>query len=267
MSDATPREQIRFACPTCKRPLRSGDHVLCCDACNRTYPIVGGIPDFLSQTSLASSTARIARAMDFFAPIYESRLLAAVLLNLSGVRGSAQFIDRIARLHAESLQGITGAVLDVACGPATYTRRLASPSRSVYGIDISMGVLQQGTAYVAREGITGVRLARARVEELPFADTVFDGAVCSGALHLFPDTVRSLREIARTLKPGAPLSVQTFIAGTTIINRLLQNRSWLHSFKLDELPPYLTEAGFEAFQPEVDGIVLTFRARKAMPPS
>ena len=65
------------------------------------------------------------------------------------------------------------------------------------------------------------------------------------------------------MKPGAPLSVQTFVAGKTVINRLLQNRSWLHTFKLDELSPSLTEAGFERFQPELDGIVLTFSAHKA----
>jgi ubiquinone/menaquinone biosynthesis C-methylase UbiE len=120
-------------------------------------------------------------------------------------------------------------------------------------------------AYVARDNIPGVHLARARVEELPFEDAVFDGGICSGSLHLFPDTVLSLREIARTLKPGAPLSVQTFISGKTVINRLLQKRSWLHTFKLDELQQYLAEAGFEEFQPELEGIVLTFRARKGMP--
>jgi ubiquinone/menaquinone biosynthesis C-methylase UbiE len=161
------------------------------------------------------------------------------------------------------LKDITGSVLDVACGPATYSRRIASPTRNVYGIDISMGVLRQGMTYLARDGVLGVHLARARVEVLPFENAVFDGGVCSGSLHLFPDTVLSLREIARTMKPGAPLSVQTFVAGNTIINRLLQNRSWLHTFELVELQQYLTEAGFEGFRPELEGIVLTFSARKA----
>ena len=158
-------------------------------------------------------------------------------------------------------------MLDVACGPATYSRRLASQSRNVYGIDISMGVLRQGMIFVERAGVLGVHLARASVDELPFEDAVFDGAICSGSLHLFPDTVLSLREIARTMKPGASLSVQTFVAGKTTINRLLQNRSWLHTFEPTKLQKSLTEAGFEAFQPEVDGIVLTFSARKAMPPA
>jgi ubiquinone/menaquinone biosynthesis C-methylase UbiE len=128
-----------------------------------------------------------------------------------------------------------------------------------------MGVLRQGMTNVARAGVLGVHLARASVDELPFENAVFAGSICSGSLHLFLDTVLSLREIARTMKPGAPISVQTFVAGKTTINRLLQNRSWLHTFKLDELQRYLTEAGFEEFLPELDGIVLMFSARKAIP--
>jgi SAM-dependent methyltransferase len=265
MSETTPIKLVSFACPKCKRPLRSIDNALYCSECNRTYPIADGIADFLSQASLAPDALRIAKAMDFLAPLYESRLFVSVLLKLSGVGGGSRFIDRIASFHSETLKGITGSVLDVACGPATYSRRIASPSRSVYGIDISMGVLRQGMTYVARDGVLGVHLARARVEELPFENAVFDGGVCSGSLHLFLDKVLSLREIARTMKPGAPLSVQTFVAGNTVVNRFMQKRSWLHTFELVELQQYLTEAGFEGFRPELDGIVLTFSARKAMP--
>jgi ubiquinone/menaquinone biosynthesis C-methylase UbiE len=126
-----------------------------------------------------------------------------------------------------------------------------------------MGVLRQGMTYVARDGVSGVHLAQARVEELPFENAVFDGVICSGSLHLFPDTVFALREVARTMKPGAPLSVQTFVAGKTVINRFLQKRSWLHTFELAQLQQDLTEAGFEEFLPELDGIVLTFSACKA----
>lgn len=265
MSEITQIKPISYACPKCKRPLHSSENALQCRQCNQIFLIEGGIPDFLSRVTLAPAASRIAKVMDIVAPIYESRLFVSVLLTLSGIRGKARFIDKIASFHSETLKGITGSVLDVACGPATYTRRIASPSRNANGIDISMGVLRQGMAYIARDNIPGVHLARARVEELPFEDAVFDGGICSGSLHLFPDTVRSLREIARTLKPAAPLSVQTFVSGKTVINRLVQKRSWLHTFKLDELQHYLTEAGFEEFQPELDGIVLTFSARKEMP--
>jgi SAM-dependent methyltransferase len=229
--------------------------------------MINGIPDFISGNSQPgfAPVLRLAKKVDWLAPIYESRLWYQFSLNLGGARHSS--LDSIARFHAESLQGITGSVLDVACGPATYGRRIASPDRNVYGVDISTGMLQKGIEYIAREHIAGVYLARARVEELPFENAVFDGAICSGALHLFPDTIAALREIARTLKLKAPLTVQTFITGNSSLNRLLRllkvNQE-VHRFEIPELQQSLGEAGFEEFRSKVDGIVLTFSARKGM---
>jgi hypothetical protein len=68
------------------------------------------------------------------------------------------------------------------------------------------------------------------------------------------------------MKVGAPLGVQTFVAGgKSGIMRLLGRRRDVHAFELPELEQYLTEAGFEEFLPKLDGIFLTFSARKAMP--
>ena len=118
MSEITLIKPISYACPKCKRPLRSSENALRCNECNQTYSLEGGIPDFLSQVTFAPATSRIAKAMDFVAPIYESRLFVSVLLTLSGIRGKARFIEKIASFHSETLKGITGSVLDVACGPA-----------------------------------------------------------------------------------------------------------------------------------------------------
>jgi hypothetical protein len=86
MSETTPIKTIRFACPKCKRPLQSTENALQCDACNRTYPIADGIPDFLSGNSEddLAPILRIAKGMDILAPIYENRLWYQALLNLAG---------------------------------------------------------------------------------------------------------------------------------------------------------------------------------------
>jgi len=263
MSRTNQTNSIPFVCPKCKHSLRADKLSLYCNKCDRTYPITKEIPDFMSgdQESDLAAIRPIAKFMDLVAPIYESRFWQQ--LNLRLARASKSSLHSLADFHSKSLEGITGAVLDVACGPATYGRRIASSTRSVYGIDISMGILQKGKKYTKRESITGVHLARARVEELPFDNAVFDGAICSGSLHLFPDTLLSLREIARTMKPGAPLSVQTFIEGDTIVNRMLKKQTWVHNFKVAELQQCLGQAGFEGFQWKLDGpIVITFTAHK-----
>ena len=265
MTETTPIKPVSFACPKCKRPLRSVENALQCGECNQAYPIAGGIPDFLSEDLLANIAPnyRDIKKLEFLAPIYETWLWQSFILNLAGGRGSS--IRTIASFISKTLEGITGSVLDVACGPATYGRRIASPDRSVYGIDFSMGTLRQGMTNIARDGLSNIRLARARVEELPFEDAVFDGVICGGCLHLFPDTVLSLREIARTMKAGAPLAVTTFAAGNSLLTHLMKRRRSIHAFELPELQQYLKEAGFEGFESKLDGSFLTFSTCKATP--
>jgi ubiquinone/menaquinone biosynthesis C-methylase UbiE len=156
-------------------------------------------------------------------------------------------------------------VLDVACGPGTFGRHAASASRPVFGIDVSRGMLRQGAAYTAREGVTNMHFARARVEALPFESGFFDAVICCGSLHLFGDTTVALREIARVMKPGAILSVFTFTAGHGGILKCRRVREWIrkhgmHVFELAEMKQYLADSGFEGFRPEVAGSVLEFSA-------
>ena len=264
MSETTPIKRIDFACPKCKRPLRLVDNALHCGECDRTYPIVGGVPNFISDDVLAgvAPNYRWIKMLEFLAPIYEGSLWQSFILSMAGSRNSS--LQSIARFITETLVGVSGSVLDVACGPATYGRRMASSDRSVYGIDFSMGTLQQGMKNIARDGIANIHLARTRVEELPFENAVFDGAICGGSLHLFPDTALALREIARTMKAGAPLAVTTFVSGNSFLSRLMKRRGNMHAFEIPELQQYLTEAGFEGFESKLDGAFIMFSTRKAM---
>jgi SAM-dependent methyltransferase len=264
MNKIASNNQLSFVCPKCKESLKTEINALICTKCNKLYPIYKGIPDFICD-ELKSNLKKIlpiVKFMDLVAPIYETKFWQQLNLKLAGAQNSS--LKSLAIFHSKSLNGVIGNVIDIACGPATYGRRIASPSRCIYGVDISMGILQKGKKYITKEKIGGVRLAHARVEELPFENAVFDGAICSGSLHLFPDTVLSLREIGRTMKKGAPLSVQTFIAGDTIVNKVLKKKNWVHNFEFDELKKYFIDAGFEEFQFQLDGpIVITFSVRKS----
>jgi SAM-dependent methyltransferase len=262
MSESTSINPISFVCPKCKRPLHSTENALQCSECNRIYPIMNGVPDFVSENLQArvDPNYRWITIWNLLAPMYESGLWQSFVLGLAGAGRSS--LRSIANFISETLEGVTGNVLDVACGPATYGRRIASLERSVYGIDFSMGTLQQGMKNILREGICNIHLAQTRVEELPFENAVFDGAICGGSLHLFPDTVLALREVARTLKAGAPLAVTTFVTGDSLAARIVKQRKNMHVFELPELQQYLTEAGFEGFTSKQDGTFITFSTRK-----
>jgi len=155
--------------------------------------------------------------------------------------------------------------------PAPSVEKIASPTREVWGIDVSPGMLRRGAAYATAERTSNLHFARARVEALPFGDASFDAVLCCGSLHLFTDTVAALKEMARVMKPGAVLATFTFTAGEGGLLKYEKFRRWswarhgLHVFALEDSRRDLTSSGFEDFQPEVAWSVLTFSARKRLP--
>jgi SAM-dependent methyltransferase len=255
-----------YFCPKCKNPLgeRSGMSQMHCENCGRNYPIIDGVPDFLIgdfQTGDLDHVFRLSKKVDVLAPIYESIFWGDWVAWLSGAHNTT--VASTADFHTESFKGITGNLLDVACGPSTYGRRLALPTRNIYGIDISLKMLKRGMSFIKRSKIPGIYLSRARVEELPFPNEIFDGVICSGSLHLFPDTAVALREISRTMKKGAPLSVQTIVDwNSMIMGSLKKRKSLTHVFEIPELKKYFLDSGFEGFEPTQDGPSIMFRTRK-----
>ena len=252
-----------YACPKCKRALEPRPGSLYCPACALSYPVLDGIPDFIAQ-DLEHSTSHdlryIAkrdgtRLLNFLISNYETYIYPPVC-NLFG------------GWHSTSLQDRQPAsILDVACGPGTYGRRLASTSRAIYGIDISLSMLRQGVLYVERDGLPNVRFARAMVEALPFPSGLFDAAICAGSLNHFPDTVLALREIHRTMKAGAPLAVMCFVTSNRglLKHKFMRDRverNGGHVFALPDLERYVAEAGFEGLHHRLYGAIVVLSARK-----
>jgi len=254
-----------YACPVCRKPARPIAEVLHCDQCGRDFPDIGGAPDFTIVQSPVRDTQgslvrrAYAKFFDVIAPIYESPLWYQLTLNLSGARGNS--IGSIAEFLQASLASVTGSVLDVACGPATYSRRIALPTRQVYGIDLSVGMLSQGLRYLKKDTLTDVHLARASVMQLPFEAAVFDGAICAGSVHLFRDPGAALVEIGRTMKNGAILAVQTFVPKSGKGRRTVKQRTGFHEFQPEELLKQLTDAGFGEISTFLKGTVLFVRAK------
>jgi ubiquinone/menaquinone biosynthesis C-methylase UbiE len=91
-----------------------------------------------------------------------------------------------------------GALLDVGCGTGSYTAALAERGWDVTGVDISEDMLR-----LARE--RGVRTVRADATSLPFEAASFDAVVSILTNTDFDDLAEVVREIARVLRPGAPL--------------------------------------------------------------
>lgn len=237
-----------FVCPVCKGNLNLNNKWLVCKKCGNEYAVMNGLPRFLPPEywSREENAAVLRKAYAAFfnvlAPIYESAIWYQLTLNLSGARGNS--INSIADFIKHTLSGTTGYILDVACGPATYGRRIATETRMVYGIDLSYGMLRQGLKYLTRENNNRVLLAQATADHLPFAPNTFDGGICAGSLHLFNDPFNVLFEMSNTMKSGSPLALQTFVRDKKEAKPSIKERTGFHFFSAMELKELLDRSRF-----------------------
>ena len=272
-----------YVCPVCKESLTTTANGLCCQREGVEYPIKNGIVDFVTE-DLTKSTSPFLKSIDKIgnvANIYEGPSWYGALNKIHAELGLPT-IEEMAPMLTEMADVKDGLGLDVACGTGFFTRPFAQKMRLVYGIDVSIDMLEKATEYARQKRIENVCFARSRAERLPFRDTAFDGVICSGALHLFPDAEEALGEIARVMKRGARLAVLTLAKqglptlkmifewrvgstspfGEEALEALRVGEEALHFFDVEELQKYLSQTGFKGFAYDIYGPYILFQAEK-----
>jgi len=144
--------------------------------------------------------ARALKSKDLFPAIF-SRHAAAYQARLDQIMatGEARGRERVIELVAAK-PGMR--VLDLACGPATLSRRFAAqvaPQGEVIGVDLAEGMIE----LARRAGIANARFEVMDIEGLAFADASFDAAACGHGLQFAPHLDRALRETHRVLRDGS----------------------------------------------------------------
>lgn len=111
-------------------------------------------------------------------------------------------LRRIQSAAIERLRVVPGQkVLDLGCGPADGTEKLARIGAFAFGLDYSEGMLEKARRQPSCRG----RLLRGDAGALPFRDGTLDKVICTNSFHHYPDQPSALREIRRVLKPGGLL--------------------------------------------------------------
>lgn len=110
--------------------------------------------------------------------------------------------DRSAQLRERIGAGPDDEVLDVACGPGRLSLDLAPHVRSVTGLDLTPGMLEQARAALAESGHANVTLVQGDAAAMPFADGSFSIVISSAAFHHFEAPAKVLSEMARVCRPG-----------------------------------------------------------------
>jgi len=100
-------------------------------------------------------------------------------------------------------------ILDVGCGAGKLLSEAASREYSVFGMDLSFGMLEAAKRNTKRERNLVSPLLQGNIESLPLKDSSFDAVFCLGVIAYLPSEEKALYELARVLKPGGVLVIST----------------------------------------------------------
>lgn len=180
------RNEVELQCPNCEKDLNLRGAEYHCASCQKNYPIIDGIANFL----LNPVDAKIQDEFDSRAE-EKAGTVAAVRYWRPGLHNA---MTRV----VDSLKGSgTGTILDIGCGTGAVSGRWVGEA-TVYGVDCSVSQLK-----IARQA--GLNVYRANALDLPFANEQFDLVTCNEVLQYIADPASLLSEVARVLKPRGRL--------------------------------------------------------------
>lgn len=206
--------QLRIVCPKCMSPqtflaLTEGG-AYACEQCHVVYSMRQGfldlLPDFPARHTFSHTLMEWAPLIRIYnSRWYRYSVLATWLFGMAFHEEYA-LISRIAALKGHEM------LLDLACGPGTYTRPFAQqlPQGVVVGVDLSVPMLSYASARAHQESCQNVLFLHGHAEKLPFPDEEFDHLNCCGALHLFSDLPAALTEMHRVLKHGGKMTATAY---------------------------------------------------------
>ncbi len=194
-------------CPDCGGHLEAAQEELACLVCRRAFPICEGILDMLKPLAGNNKVAA-----DFYNgplwPRFRFWEWFTFLCNGGERRARRQILKYLPSLSGTRL-------LEVAIGDGANVPLIPADCQ-IYGNDISTVQLANCRR---NHPDRDLRLFLGEAENLPFRDHSFDNVLSVGAFNYFNDPLKSLREMARVVKPGGLVVVSDEVPN--LPNRLI----------------------------------------------
>jgi trans-aconitate methyltransferase len=117
-----------------------------------------------------------------------------------------RFVDEIAARFGS----LSGEVIDLGCGPADPTVRLAiaNPHVTILGVDAGPTMLKLAAARVEAAGLASrIHLQLRRLPDPALTARQFDAVVSNSLLHHLPDPMILWQTVAACARPGAAVAV------------------------------------------------------------
>lgn len=150
-------------------------------------------------------------------------------------------------------------VLDVGCGPGTFTRRFAAAVGAeglAIGLDASASMLRRARVDGPRQSTPPVYL-RADAVEPPLRPGTIDAICCFAALHMMSEPMQALEHLTALLRPGGRLALLTSARRSGplgLADGLIGLVSGQYMFSRSEVVDRLGELGYVGIQQQVAGV-------------
>jgi SAM-dependent methyltransferase len=174
-----------LACPNCRVPLERDAENLVCPSCKHNWPIIDGIPHFVSDfpywgeipQDQMREVNRLSQAGKWSDVVAESpepsvQRAATMILNL----------DR-ANWHCLLDLPADSRVLDLGAGTGTTSHALANHYREVVALEPVLERVQFMRHRFTQENLSNVQIVRSSLWTLPFAPESFDLVAMNGVLE------------------------------------------------------------------------------------
>ena len=210
------RETLNLlCCPICHSNLTLEDEkeanneiisgILKCQSCGKSYKIVDGIPDFLTQEMLNETDKKWMLEYDGMARTYD--ILMGIIIPSLSLR-----LEPLGRYNwAKQLNVKKGAcILDVATGTGRnipFLLKQVGRSGKIMAMDVSKGMLTYAKTKIRKKGWKNVELQRANASYLPYRDNTFDAVIHVGGINTFGEKEKALHEMVRVAKPNAKILI------------------------------------------------------------
>lgn len=206
-----------FVCPECKGMLVEQSETYHCPQCNRTYPVVLGIPDFRifpdPYISMEDDRRKAKALAKFYDEMSFPELVRRYWEMTPGVPEGLvrKFTNAVvhkkehaahdwSKANAGAEANEFGGLLEVGCGAAGFLAAVAPSFARAVGVDIAFRWLIVAKKHLEESGVKNATLVCACGEFLPFPDDIFDEVVAEDVLDHARDQVGLLRESRRVLK-------------------------------------------------------------------
>jgi ubiquinone/menaquinone biosynthesis C-methylase UbiE/uncharacterized protein YbaR (Trm112 family) len=238
-------------CPVCRsRKLdlkdQGKEQVLNCTACGKEYPVFKGIPLMLVQSSEDFGIKK--DIQEFWKELYHAAYSGHEQIDantnlpkqLDGLKElfSARRHLAVVEMPIEHLKDKE--VLEIGSGAGAHSALFCKAGAKMTALDLTLDrVVSTRNKLSLIDEVQSSYVVQGDAEHLPFEDNYFDIVYSNGVLHHTPDTLRTIQEVYRVLKPGGRAIimlyakhsylywVNIFLLRGVILGNLFRHSNWL----------------------------------------